>query len=83
MSNNVATIEITFDDVCNNDNETFNVANVARALNIDPKRARARIRANERDDNASTRINVHRINNAHTYARDEFNAIVRIITRTT
>ena len=70
---------ITFNDVANDDNETFDVVRVARALNIDCKRARARMRANERDDNDATRINVHRINNAHTYNVDEFDDVVRIV----
>lgn len=72
---------ITFNDVCNDDNETFNATSLARALNIDCKRARARLRANERDDNDATRVIVHRINNAHTYARDEFDNVRAIITR--
>jgi len=79
--NTTMTIDvITFDDVANDDNETFDVVNVARALSIDCKRARARMRANERNDNDDTRIDVHRINNVHTYVRDEFDDVLRIVT---
>ncbi len=70
---------ITFDDVCNDDNETFDVVNVARALNIDCKRARARMRANERVDDQSKRIACSRINNVHTYAQCDFANVVRIV----
>ena len=70
---------ITFDDVKNNDNKTFDVVNVARALNIDCKRARARMRANERIDDQSKRIACTRINNVHTYDVNDFANVVRII----